>query len=177
MTEQSDGASVAVDGPLGEGPDASRGSFEQEGPSPNGPPPPPEPAPIDLDRVTKLWPAVVEHLRESGSDVLSSVFEGARPLGVDGDKSVLRIGFPASATFNKRKAEARANVDALAGSLKAIVGRSLRPVYELLDTDPEEAKGGAQVSEEELLELIKTKFDAREVEEQVPDDAQRRAEG
>jgi hypothetical protein len=168
-----------VTGPSGEGPEASQNvAVEPEGPSPDGPPPPAESTPIDLDRVKELWPAVVEHLRESGSDVLSSVFEGARPLGVDGDKSIVTIGFPASATFNKRKAEARTNVEHLAGSLKAIVGYSLRPVYELLDTDPEqEAEGGAQVSEEELLELIKTGFDAREVEDQAPDEAQRRAEG
>jgi DNA polymerase III subunit gamma/tau len=176
---QSDGGSRAVTGPSGEGPEASQNvAVEPEGPSPDGPPPPAESTPIDLDRVKELWPAVVEHLRESGSDVLSSVFEGARPLGVDGDKSIVTIGFPASATFNKRKAEARTNVEHLAGSLKAIVGYSLRPVYELLDTDPEqEAEGGAQVSEEELLELIKTGFDAREVEDQAPDEAQRRAEG
>jgi DNA polymerase-3 subunit gamma/tau len=174
------GSSGPVTGSSGEGPEASQNvAVEPEGPSPDGPPPPTEPTtPIDLDRVTELWPAVVEHVRESGSDVLSSVFEGARPIGLDADKSVLRIGFPASATFNKRKAEARTNVEHLAGSLKAVVGYSLRPVYELLDNDPEqEAEGGAELSEEELLELIKTGFDAREVEDQVPDEAQRRAEG
>ncbi|MFN2612904.1 MAG: hypothetical protein ABR536_05995, partial [Solirubrobacterales bacterium] len=172
-------APPAVDGPAGEAPDASPAvSVEQEGALPAGPPPTAGATGIDLERVTKLWPAVVEHLRESGSEVLSSVFEGARPLRVDNEKSVLSIGFPASATFNKRKAEARANVDHLAGSLKAIVGQSLRPVYELLDADAEEAADKLPVvSEEELLELIKTKFDAREVEGQVSDQAQRRAEG
>lgn len=94
--------------------------------------------------------------------MLSTVFEGAKPLAVDAEKSVLKIGFPASATFNKRKAEARANVERFAESMRAILGEQLRPVYELLEVDPEpEAK--PEMGEDELLDLIMTKFDAREV--------------
>jgi hypothetical protein len=102
------------------------------------------------------------------------VFEGARPLAVDAEKSVLKVGFPASATFNKRKAEARANVERFTESLRAILGQGLRPVYELLDGDPDaEAAKPPTVSDDELIELIKTKFDASE----VVDDEQRSAEG
>jgi DNA polymerase-3 subunit gamma/tau len=129
---------------------------------------------VDLDKVMSLWPAVVDHVRESGSEMLSTVFEGARPLAVDAEKSVLKVGFPASATFNKRKAEARANVERFTESLRAILGQGLRPVYELLDGDPDaEAAKPPTVSDDELIELIKTKFDASE----VVDDEQRSAEG
>jgi hypothetical protein len=125
--------------------------------------------------VSELWSAVVEHLRDSGSEVLSSVYEGARAIAVDAEERLLTIGFPASAPFNKRRAEGRANADRFADSVQAIVGERLRPVYELLEPDPEAdaAVEAPDVSEEELLELIKTKFDARE----VVDDDQRRAEG
>ena len=123
-------------------------------------------ASIEIEKVTELWPAVVDHVRSSGSEMLSSLFDGSRPVAVDQEKSVLRVAFPASAKFNKRKAEAQANVERIAESVKAIVGERLRPVYELMDTDeeaPAEVNGTQGMGEEEIIELIKTKFDAREV--------------
>jgi DNA polymerase III subunit gamma/tau len=136
--------------------------------------PPPEAsvatATIEIERVVELWPAVVDHLRESGSAMLSTLFEGARPLGVDEERSVLRVGFPASAKFNKRKAEAGANVERMTEAITAIVGQPLRPAYELIDGDAGDIESGAGpgVDEEELIEMIKDNFDASEV---VPDDA------
>jgi DNA polymerase III subunit gamma/tau len=123
-------------------------------------------AQVDLKRMLELWPAVVDHVRESGSEMLSSLFDGARPLGVDEERSQLRIGFPASAKFNKRKAEAKANVERMAESLQAIAGARLKPVYELIEgepDDPREGEGAAGMAEEEIIELLKSKFDASEV--------------
>ncbi|MGZ5340702.1 MAG: DNA polymerase III subunit gamma/tau [Solirubrobacterales bacterium] len=124
---------------------------------------------VHLEKVMSMWPAVVDHVRESGAEMLSTLFEGAKPLAVDAEKSVLKIGFPPSATFNKRKAEAKANVERFADSLRAIVGERLRPVYELLDSDPEPADGEAGgIDDEEMIELIKTKFDASELTDDSP---------
>ena len=117
--------------------------------------------------MTELWPAVVDHVRSSGSEMLSSLFDGSRPLAVDTERSVLKVGFPASAKFNKRKAEAQANVERIAESVKAIVGERLRPVYELIEVDEDDAaaaaNGATAMAEEEIIELIKAKFDAQEV--------------
>jgi len=128
-------------------------------------------AAVEIDRVVQLWPAVVDHVREAGSAMLSSLFDSARPLGVDSEKSVLRVGFPSSAKFNKRKAEAKANVERVSEAVEAVVGHRLRPVYELVDGE-EHAEGGTdpapELAEEEIIEMIKTNFDAREV---VPDEA------
>jgi hypothetical protein len=102
--------------------------------------------------------------------MLSTLFDGARPLAVDPERSILRVGFPASARFNKRKAEAKANVERIAESVKAIIGARLRPVYELIDGEAEPAaspNGEPKLAEEEVIELIKAKFDAREVEPQA----------
>ena len=74
-------------------------------------------ATVEIERVVELWPAVVDHLRESGSAMLSTLFDGARPLAIDEERSMLRIGFPASAKFNKRKAEAQANVERMADAM------------------------------------------------------------
>jgi hypothetical protein len=98
--------------------------------------------------------------------MLSSLFDGARPLGVDDERSQLRIGFPASAKFNKRKAESQSNVERMAASLQAIVGARLKPVYELIDGEPEgpgEGEGATAMAEEEIIEMLKEKFDASEV--------------
>ena len=133
----------------------------------------PEPAPdaaaeaasadqVDLERVLRVWPAVIDQVRQSGSAMLSALFEGARPIAVDSEEGILRIGFPAGSTFNKRKAEAAEHRERFTEALRTIVGERLRPVYVLLDgesvPEPEE-----QLDEEELLERIKSEFDAEEV--------------
>jgi DNA polymerase-3 subunit gamma/tau len=126
---------------------------------------------VEIGRVVELWPAVVDHLRESGSAMLSTLFEGARPLGIDEERSVLRIGFPTSAKFNKRKAEAATNIERMTDAIAAVVGARLRPAYELIEeggpAPPSEQTVDA-VGEEELIEMIKDNFNASEV---APDDA------
>jgi DNA polymerase-3 subunit gamma/tau len=149
--------------------------------SPDAPPveePPADPAPeagvatatVEIEQVVELWPAVVDHLRDSGSEMLSTLFDDARPLAIDEERSILRIGFPASAKFNKRKAESPANIERMSQAIAAISGHDLRPAYELIEAENEAAppKGSAEVTEEDLIDLIKDNFDASEV---VPDDA------
>jgi DNA polymerase III subunit gamma/tau len=127
-------------------------------------------ATIELEQVVELWPAVVDHLRDSGSAMLSTLFDEARPLGIDEERSVLRIGFPASAKFNKKKAESSANVERMTEAIASIAGPRLRPTYELIDGQNDDAapEESAEMSEEELIDLVKDSFDANEV---VPGDA------
>jgi DNA polymerase III subunit gamma/tau len=124
-------------------------------------------AAVDLERISGLWPAVVDQMRQSGSELLSTVYEAARPVAVDAERAVLKVGFPPSAAFNKRKAEAQANRDRFAEAVRTIVGESLRPVYVLLDGEEESAGNGAEpeVSEAELIERLKSEFDAEEFDE------------
>jgi len=120
---------------------------------------------IDLERITGLWPAVVDQVRESGSELMSTVYAAARPLAVDAEAAVLKVGFPPSAAFNKRKAEAQANRESFADAVKTIVGERLRPVYVLLDGEhEEEAEGNGGMSEDEMIERIRSEFDAEFVE-------------
>ena len=111
---------------------------------------------LDLERISGLWPAVLDQVRDSGSELLSTVFAAARPVAVDVERAVLEVGFPASAAFNKRKAEAQEARERLADAVKTIVGERLRPVYVLLEGDEEAAPGGAEaaLSEEELIERL-----------------------
>ena len=133
-------------------------------------------ASVDLDRVVDLWPAVVDHLRDSGSAMLSTLFDEARPLGIDEERGVLRIGFPASAKFNKKKAESSANIERMTEAVSSIAGVQLRPAYELIDGQngeaaPEEVD---EMSEEEFVDLVKDSFDANEV---VPEEARESGAG
>ncbi len=117
---------------------------------------------LDLEKLAALWPAVVEQVRESGSGLLSQILTAARPVAVNVEEAVLDVGFPASAAFNKRKAEAAEARDKLADAVKTIVGERLRPVYVLLDPDADAGSGERKLSEEELVELMRTEFDAEE---------------
>ena len=82
-----------------------------------------------------------------------------RPIG-------FQVGFPAGAAFNKRKAEAQGNRERFAEAVRTIVGERLKPVFVLLDNEPEEPapNGGAELSEDEMIERIRSEFDAEFVE-------------
>jgi len=124
---------------------------------------------LDLEQVQRIWPAVLDKLRET-SPALAATFDGARPVGLDED--VLKIGFPADLTFNKRKAEAPEKRDQLADAIETVAGTQLRPVYVSLD-GAEEAPAGAdeesaapesdEMDEDALIERLKSEFDAEEV--------------
>jgi DNA polymerase III subunit gamma/tau len=133
---------------------------------------------LDLERMVGLWPAVVEQVRESGSELLSHVLAAARPVEVDVEEAVLKIGFPASAAFNKRKAEAAEARDHFAEAMRTVVGERLRPVYVLLERDEAESETeGAQLSEEELIARLRDEFGAEEVDTTAEEPKAKEAEG
>jgi DNA polymerase III subunit gamma/tau len=132
-------------------------------------------ATVEIDQIVEAWPAVVTHLRDSGSAMLSTLFDEARPLEIDEERSMLRIGFPPSAKFNKKKAEAKGNVERMTEAVGAVVGTPLRPAYELIEGEEPAANPEveSEMSENEKVDLIKDSFDATEV---VPDDDARESE-
>ncbi|HEX5955481.1 MAG TPA: hypothetical protein VFY37_06070, partial [Solirubrobacterales bacterium] len=117
---------------------------------------------VSLERVVRVWPEVIDQVREGGAELLSHVLAVARPVAVNVEEAVLEVGFPPSAAFNKRKAEAAEARDRIADAVKRIVGERLRPVYVLLEGDEIETPAEAKLSEEELIELVRSEFDAEE---------------
>ncbi len=82
------------------------------------------------------------------------------------DDEGLRIGFPANATFNKRKAEAPDKRDQLVEALDSVTGRRLQLHYVLLDGEqgePEPEPAEEAVDHDALVEKLKSEFDAEEV--------------
>ena len=157
--------------PQAAGPVAGQGSSSSQaaGGEPSPTPPAAEAVPADesgpeadVEKIIRVWPAVLDRLRES-APALAATFEGARPVALD--EGAVRIGFPASATFNKRKAESPDKREQLATALEAVIGQPLQPVYVLLDGEPdaEESEAEEQIDAAALLERLKSEFDAEEV--------------
>jgi DNA polymerase III subunit gamma/tau len=117
---------------------------------------------VDLEKLEGLWPAVIDQVRQGGAELLSHVLAAGKPVAVDPDEATVEIGFPASAAFNKRKAEGAEARDTFADAVKTVTGERLRPVFVLLDSD--EGGGERKLSEEELIELMRSEFDAEDVE-------------
>ena len=128
---------------------------------------------LDLEKLVGAWPSLVDQVKESGSTVLGQILSAAKPVAVNLEEAVVEVGFPASDAFNKRKAEAAEARDRFAEAVKTVVGERLRPVYVLLESEEAEPETRADLSEDELVELMRTEFDA----EYVPDDDLKEAEG
>jgi DNA polymerase III subunit gamma/tau len=119
---------------------------------------------LTLDEIVRIWPVVLDKLGET-APALAATFEGARPVAFD--EEGLKIGFPADMNFNRKKAEAPERRDAVGSAFEAVTGQALRPTYVMLDGEggseaPASAAGG-KMDEAELMERLKTEFDAEEV--------------
>jgi DNA polymerase-3 subunit gamma/tau len=152
-------------GPTAGGAVGGGGSPAAIGPAAGAPPSP------DLDQVQRIWPAILDKLAEK-APALAATFEGARPVAFDDDG--LTIGFPPDQPFNKRKAESPDRRQALIDAFEAVTGETVGPRYVLLEEADDEAAaaapppdtpapGSGEIDEDELLERLKSEFDAEEV--------------
>ncbi|HET7445832.1 MAG TPA: DNA polymerase III subunit gamma/tau [Solirubrobacterales bacterium] len=148
---------------------AGVGGTPVAGPADEPPPTPDASEQLDVTAINRAWPAVMQKLAET-APALAATFDGARPVALD--EEGLKIGFPADRTFNKKKAESPERRDAVAAAFEAVVGASLRPNYVTLEDGADEAGADAgdsapvdktAVDEEEMLERLKSEFDAEEV--------------
>jgi len=124
----------------------------------------------DLVQLKRIWPTVLDKLAEK-APALAATFDGAGPIAFEGDD--LTIGFPADQPFNKRKAESPDRRQALVEAFEAVTGGPIAPTYVLLEEDapapsaaapPDTpAPGSERIDEDELLERLKSEFDAEEV--------------
>jgi DNA polymerase-3 subunit gamma/tau len=119
--------------------------------------------PMSLEEIQQVWPAVLQKLSET-APALAATFDGARPVSYD--ESGLQVGFPPEMTFNKKKADSPERRDTLAAAFAAVTGVGLRPTYVMLEGEapPDTpAPGSEDVDEAELLERLKSEFNAEEV--------------
>ncbi len=137
------------------------------------PEPEPQPAPeaapqntptpvLDIDQLRTLWPAVAEAVREENG-MLGAVLGDARPVSVEGNR--LTLAFPASASFAKKKAEQGRQL--VERALHGIAGPGVVVAYEL--TEDATATEPVTLSEEELIERLKSELAAEEVFDDEPE--------
>jgi DNA polymerase-3 subunit gamma/tau len=143
------GGDDAEDSPGGESPASETGPAGQDA--------------LSLEEIQRLWPAVLHKLSET-APALAATLEGARPVSYGDDG--LAVGFPPEMTFNKKKADSPERRDTVAAAFAAVIGQGLRPTYVLLEEEapPDTpAPGSEEIDEDQILERLKSEFDAEEV--------------
>jgi len=98
-----------------------------------------------------------------GGEMMAALLAEARPIALKDD--LLVLSYPASASFNKRKIEDRANSERLAQALRLVSGRPLVARFEIHDGPESHDDSGTppvRLTEEELIDRFKSEFDAEE---------------
>jgi len=134
---------------------------------PGEPVEPPAAPSLELEQLQEAWQRTILPAVEEKSIPTASVLREAHPKGLAGD--TLTVEFPRAASFHRQLAEDPKNATLLAEALYEITGRHLALAFEVGENGeagPEvEAEPDEPASEEEISELIKGTFDARELEE------------
>jgi DNA polymerase III subunit gamma/tau len=142
-------------------------------PRPEEPSPAAEPASeplvagsLELEQLQEAWQRTILPAVEEKSIPTASVLREAHPKGLAGD--TLTVEFPRTASFHRELAEEPKNATLLAEALYEVTGRHLALEFEVGENGDadEESAPDEPVSEEEIIELMKGTFDAREVSDE-----------
>jgi DNA polymerase III subunit gamma/tau len=145
----------------------SRGEPMKSSPRPSSPTAPPsvpaEAQPkLELSELQSAWKQAILPAVAERSIPTSSVLAEAHPVELAGDKLV--IEFPPAASFHRNLAEEPKNADLLAEILFEVTGRRLTPTFAVGEGEMEEVDSEeGPISEEDIISLMKSTFDAREV--------------
>ena len=122
------------------------------------------PIPVELDQLQEAWRRSILPAVEQRSIPIGKTLGEAHPAALDGD--TLTLEFPQSASFHLQLAEDPKNAALLREALYEVTGRKLAIAFELGDgTRQEDDDDDAPASEEDVLELMKSTFDARELDQ------------
>jgi DNA polymerase III subunit gamma/tau len=144
------------------GTDAGTDPGTDAGTDPGGSPPA---APsLELEQLQEAWQRTILPAVEEKSIPTASVLREAHPKGLAGD--TLTVEFPRAADFHRKLAEEPKNATLLAEALYEVTGRHLDLAFEVGENGGESpAEEEQPASEEEIIELMKGTFDAREVDD------------
>ena len=127
---------------------------------------PPEVAPeiaVELEQLQEAWRRTILPAVEQRSIPIGKTLAEAHPAALAGD--TLTLEFPQTAAFHLKLAEDPKNAAMLREALYEVTGRKLAVAFELGEHGELEQDDDAPASEEDVLELMKSTFDARELEE------------
>jgi DNA polymerase-3 subunit gamma/tau len=128
--------------------------------------PDPEAAPpsLELEQLQEAWRRSVLPAVEERSIPAGAMLAEARPAKLEGD--TLTLEFPPKAGFHREQAEEPKNAGLLGDALYDVTGRRLLVVFtEGPEREPKTRHQEQPATEEEIVELVKSTFDAREVED------------
>jgi DNA polymerase-3 subunit gamma/tau len=143
-------------------PEAAAARSQREAASEAAPPDPP-PVDVDLEQLQEAWRRTILPAVEQRSIPIGKTLAEAHPAGLAGD--TLTLEFPRAASFHLKLAEDPKNAALLRDALYEVTGRRLAVEFELGEHDGVDEALDAAVSEDDVLELMKTTFDARELDE------------
>jgi DNA polymerase-3 subunit gamma/tau len=125
---------------------------------------PPAPPALELEQLQEAWQRSIVPAVEDKSIPVGSVLKEARPSELAGD--TLTLEFPPSAAFHRQLAEEPKNAGLLRDALYELTGRKLAVAFaEGVHGGDLPAEDVPVPGEDELYELMKETFDARDVEE------------
>ena len=131
---------------------------------PDVPPPTetPEAPQVELEQVTEAWDrSILEAVRERSIPVASLLTE-AKPTHLGED--TLTLEFPAGADFHRRQVAEPQNIGLLRDALYEVTGLKLAVVLETGEGSLDEEADELPLGEDKLIEVLKERFDAEEVE-------------
>ena len=133
----------------------------------DNPSPPQEPAPeplsVDLEQLQDAWKRTILPAVEQRSIPIGKTLAEAHPAALAGD--TLTLEFPQTASFHLKLAEDPKNAEMLRDALYEVTGRKLAVAFELGEISDAPRASDTPATEEDVLELMKSTFDAREVDE------------
>jgi DNA polymerase III subunit gamma/tau len=128
-------------------------------------PPPaetPDALPVELEQVTEAWDrSILDAVRERSIPVASLLTE-AKPTHLGED--TLTLEFPAGADFHRRQVAEPQNIGLLRDALYEVTGRKLAVVLATGEGSLEDVEEELPLGEDKLIEVLKERFDAEEVE-------------
>jgi DNA polymerase-3 subunit gamma/tau len=141
-------------------PAAEPAKAPQAQPQPEPASPPPS---LELEQLQEAWRRSVLPAVEARSIPASAMLAEARPAALEDDK--LTLEFPPEAGFHREKAEEPRSVELLRVALYEVTGRRLELLFTTGERiSQEKRETDRPATEEEIVELMKTTFDAQELE-------------
>ena len=118
---------------------------------------------VELEQLQEAWRRTILPAVEQRSIPIGKTFEMAHPASLAGD--TLTVEFPETAAFHLRLAEDPKNSALLRDALYEVTGRRLAVEFALGEGEHAADEDDEPTSEEDVLELMKSTFDARELDE------------
>jgi DNA polymerase-3 subunit gamma/tau len=123
----------------------------------------PEPLRVELEQLQEAWRRTILPAVEQRSIPIGKTLAEAHPAALAGD--TLTLEFPQTASFHLKLAEDPKNAAMLREALYEVTGRKLAVDFALGEPGHAHEDDDAPASEEDVVELMKSTFDARELDE------------